>query len=596
MISIYGDESSDSGSERVYAVAALQGPEEVWGRLRTLWRERLGTKVFHSADCESGYGDFRGMSPEARTKLHIDLTSILANSGLVGWGLAIDVKGCRRAFPEMLPDHIANRCFFGTMLFHVEKVHADFPSQPLRIAFDRNKKTEYNSRLLFEYLAEESEPANKRWLPSGPEFVSREEIGVQAADIWAREFMKFFDGKLFSGDSYTPRQQWESLYRTKRFGGDLQFGSYFQSMKEQMATLESRTGMNMERYISWITKKKRQDSQSNRIEYMRQVAANNRRAAEKTAEQAEAADAVKREDFKREANPEVTGNNRAFPRVIFDTSALNQLRDDPDQPGVLQKLRDGYEVLISETSVVELSATKDAGKRKLLIDVCERLLPFGHLLMPHNWIAEEMPRLHARYRERFRWDDVDIVATMIREEILEREFLDQDRMAEQSRDYAKENNKRFIDVFEEARDRFGSDFPDTVKHISLAEFIANYKAVGGPFWDTVAGWYKRARLTELNESQAREFIEKCPPFHALAMGVVIAHYQYAVPRGTEKAEFGAGRNDLFMAVYIPYCDFFVTDDAGQQNALRAIAQEVGLGVKILSYPDFRAVLMGTRFR
>jgi hypothetical protein len=75
------------------------------------------------------------------------------------------------------------------------------------------------------------------------------------------------------------------------------------------------------------------------------------------------------------------------------------------------------------------------------------------------------------------------------------------------------------------------------------------------------------------------------------MGAVIAHYQYAIPRGSEKAEFAAGRNDLFMAVYLPYCDVFVTDDVGQQNALRAIAQEVGLGVKILSYPDFRAELL-----
>jgi hypothetical protein len=78
------------------------------------------------------------------------------------------------------------------------------------------------------------------------------------------------------------------------------------------------------------------------------------------------------------------------------------------------------------------------------------------------------------------------------------------------------------------------------------------------------------------------------------MGTVIAHYQYALPRGSEKAEFAAGRNDLFMAVYLPYCNVFVTDDVGQQNALRAMAQEVGLGVKILNYPDFRAGLLCRR--
>jgi hypothetical protein len=598
MISIYGDESSDSNAQRVYAVAALQGPEDVWDELRTLWRERLEGKVFHSADCDSGYGNFRGMLPEVRGKLHIDLTSILANSGLIGWGLAIDLKGCTLAFPEVLADHTANSCFFRTMLFHVDKVHADHPSQPLRIVFDRNKKTEHNSRLLFEYLSEESEPGNTQWLPREPEFVSREEIGVQAADLWVRELMKFLDGTIFSGDNYKPRAQWEILLKTKRFGADLQFGAYFQSMKDQMPTLESKTGMNREKYISWLRQKKRQDNQSNRIEYMRDVAANDRRAAENNVDRTGSSDARKRRHLDTKDFWEVTGNNRGIDRnrsrIIFDTSGLNKLKDEPDQQGVLHKLRDAYEVLISETSVVELSATKDAETRTQLVDVCERLLSFGHCLMPHNWIAEEMPRLNARYRDRFRWDDVDINAPMIRDEILQREFLSQDRMAEESRQFAKENNKRFVDIFEEARDKFGADFPDTIKDVSLAEFIAQDKAVGGPFWKTVAGWYRRARLITLDEGAAREFIDRCPPFHALAMGAVIAHYQYAIPRGSEKAEFAAGRNDLFMAVYLPYCDVFVTDDVGQQNALRAIAQEVGLGVKVLSYPDFRAALLCRR--
>jgi hypothetical protein len=166
------------------------------------------------------------------------------------------------------------------VLFHIDKAHADFPSQPLRIVFDRNRRTGYNSRLLFDYLAEESEPRNKQWLPSGLEFVSREEVGVQAADLWVRELMKFLDGSLFSGDNYKPREQWNVLYGTGRFGGDLQFGEYFQSMKDQMATLESNTGMSKDRYIAWLHQKKRQDNQSNRIEYMRYVAAKDRASAE----------------------------------------------------------------------------------------------------------------------------------------------------------------------------------------------------------------------------------------------------------------------------------------------------------------------------
>jgi len=47
----------------------------------------------------------------------------------------------------------------------------------------------------------------------------------------------------------------------------------------------------------------------------------------------------------------------------------------------------------------------------------------------------------------------------------------------------------------------------------------------------------------------------------------------------------AGFNDLFMSVYLRYCDQFVTADAGQEKALREVALAAGLETKILSYGD-----------
>jgi hypothetical protein len=279
-------------------------------------------------------------------------------------------------------------------------------------------------------------------------------------------------------------------------------------------------------------------------------------------------------------------------RVIFDTSGLNKMMRDPHQQALMESLGSACEVLISETSVTEISATRDAGKRRQLADVCEKLLPFGSCLMPHNWILEEMPRLHRRYKDRFRWEDVDITAPMIGQEILRREFLNQDKMAEESREDARKHNDMFVDIFEGARDKFGPQFPDGVKDLALSDFIGIYKAEAGPFWGTVAGWYERARLVRPDEAEAREFIQACPPFHAVAMGMVIAHYQYGIPRGCQKAGYDAGRNDLFMAVYLPYCDWFITDDSGQRNALRAIAEEVDIGLRIESYPGFCCELLG----
>jgi len=274
MLAIYGDESSDSSGKRVYAVAALLGMEETWATLREVWSVRIGGKVFHSADCESGWGEFRGMPADERHLLHKDLTKILAGSGLIGWGVGVDFAGSRKAFPDMLPDQVPNSCFLRTIDFHITKALADYPSQPMRVLFDQNKKTEHNSKLLFDYLAADAWRGSGQ-LPKAPDFVSRQDIGVQAADLWVREMMKFLDGNLFS-DTYTPREQWLVLMSTGRFGGDLQVGEYFESMKSQMAALESKTGMSSAAYAKWLTAKRRSDNQSNRIEYMIGIAAQDR--------------------------------------------------------------------------------------------------------------------------------------------------------------------------------------------------------------------------------------------------------------------------------------------------------------------------------
>jgi hypothetical protein len=56
--------------------------------------------------------------------------------------------------------------------------------------------------------------------------------------------------------------------------------------------------------------------------------------------------------------------------------------------------------------------------------------------------------------------------------------------------------------------------------------------------------------------------------------------------------FKAGRNDLFMSLYLPYCDIFVTAEkkGEQERCLKEIASLLGLKTSILSYDDFIAKL------
>jgi hypothetical protein len=275
MLSIYGDESHDSSKQRVFVIAGLLGDAVQWAALKLSWAQRTGGKDFHAADCESGFGIYRDTAPEERASLHFDLTRILADSGVIGWGLGIDLAGCRRAFPDMLPDQIYCSGFLRTIDFLLENANSRTPPASVEIVFDRHPETEHNSGLLFKYASDEGEWRGQGLLSASIKFAARAEIGIQAADLWVREMMKFFDGTLFRKD-YVARRQWTTLMNTRRFGGDLQFAEYFDDMKLKMPALEGQTGMSSAKYGLWLQKKRRQDNQSNRIAYMMEVAAKDR--------------------------------------------------------------------------------------------------------------------------------------------------------------------------------------------------------------------------------------------------------------------------------------------------------------------------------
>src|SRR4051812_13551705 len=104
MLSVFGDESHDPTKERVFAVVGLLGDGNQWTSFRQKWNARLSGLIFHAAECESGYGDFRDMLEDDRHRLHRDLTRMVAESGLIGYGHAIDLAGCRAVAPNVVKD------------------------------------------------------------------------------------------------------------------------------------------------------------------------------------------------------------------------------------------------------------------------------------------------------------------------------------------------------------------------------------------------------------------------------------------------------------------------------------------------------------
>jgi hypothetical protein len=100
--------------------------------------------------------------------------------------------------------------------------------------------------------------------------------------------------------------------------------------------------------------------------------------------------------------------------------------------------------------------------------------------------------------------------------------------------------------------------------------------------------YDRGAETDAEEATVREFMEACPPFSALIYAMLMSWYDLGVRDPHVGEKFKAGSNDLFMSIYLPYCDMFVTAEkkGEQEKCLREVAFVAGLKTEILSYEDF----------
>ena len=265
MLWAFGDESHDSTKERIFTVAGLLGDESQWASFRQAWKARLGGTVFHAADCDSGYRDFRGMPENDRHRLHRDLTRLTAASGLIGYGQAIDLAGCRAVAPSVMaefPDMPYYDCFLKTVIKLSDFAAHFVPRDKVAFTFDRHRETQYNAGLLYRWMR-----AYKPEIAESVSFGSRSEPGIQAADLWARELMKRCDTHLFN-DRARARPQWNILAATKRFQFHFTLGRELARTFDEVPEL---AGFNHAAYEQWRKNQKLTDNLSNRFRYVSSV-------------------------------------------------------------------------------------------------------------------------------------------------------------------------------------------------------------------------------------------------------------------------------------------------------------------------------------
>lgn len=104
-------------------------------------------------------------------------------------------------------------------------------------------------------------------------------------------------------------------------------------------------------------------------------------------------------------------------------------------------------------------------------------------------------------------------------------------------------------------------------------------------------FYDHVARIDTDEGIVNNFTSICPPLRSLVYALFVPWYNVAVRSYHKGEKLDAGNNDLFMSVYLPYCDRFVTNDTGQEKALREVAAAANLDTEILSYDDFSSTFL-----
>jgi hypothetical protein len=118
--------------------------------------------------------------------------------------------------------------------------------------------------------------------------------------------------------------------------------------------------------------------------------------------------------------------------------------------------------------------------------------------------------------------------------------------------------------------------------------VKRLQGPGGAFWTGHGSkFYARNVKEQPGEAKVRDFADRCAPFLMMILAATMAHYKRAIIE-TPRKKKRAGRIDLLMAVYLPYCRVFVTHDDDQVACLREMAAVANLDREILSYDDFRS--------
>lgn len=280
------------------------------------------------------------------------------------------------------------------------------------------------------------------------------------------------------------------------------------------------------------------------------------------------------------------------PALIFDTSAINKLVDDSECNVITLGLRAAFFIRLTEANVAEIVATSGTVRRKVLLDYIRSALGTGECIKPHLEIVDQLVRSFLSDPDGFDWRRVFVRHQALEEELARKEVIPDDASKELHR-RTHRANRNFERIYATMRPYFQTRLRSwTGKHPPASDLLRSfYNQRGKPLWDFAGKLYERSAGSPTDESTLRRLCYVCPPFRATVLSFCLSFYERCLRDEKGAESYRAGRVDVYSAVYLPYCDEFVTDDKRQLRFLQAVANAGELSMRVRSYEEFRSGLV-----
>jgi hypothetical protein len=274
---------------------------------------------------------------------------------------------------------------------------------------------------------------------------------------------------------------------------------------------------------------------------------------------------------------------------MFDTSAMNKFVKESDSAPLFAGVLSGYIVRIAGMTLEEFAATPELAIRRSLFHICRRLLAADNSTVidtPVD-ILESLIKKHNSDPAKFNWTAVPIKAERLELGVYDDALIENDEMVKEQRTAVLSTQKELEKLYEHQRQEIEESVQrGEQRPASFNEHLALIQAPGGAFWRFVGEYYETDAKAHVEESKLRHFMDTCPPFRAFFLALALKWYDKCVRPLRTPSTFKIKRNDLMFAVYLPYCDQFITADEGQEDALKQVAVAAQISVQVRSYRDF----------